>query len=55
MNIKQEKFIYARIKDYDKRLKTIEKLLNVQTGEEASPEAGEPVRSSDHQDCQTQA
>ena len=55
MNIKQEKFIYARIKDYDKRLKTIEKLLKVQTGEEASPEAGEPVRSSDHQDCQTQA
>lgn len=55
MNVKQEKFIYARIKDYDKRLRVLEELLNVHSGEEASSEAGGPAGSSDRQGCQTQA
>ncbi len=55
MNVRQEKFIYARIKDYDKRLKVLEDLLNVRSGEEASSDTGGPDGSLDRQDCQTQA
>ena len=55
MNVKQEKFVYARIKDYDRRLRRLEQLLNVHSGEEALPEAGRPDGSADRQDCQTQA
>lgn len=52
MNIKQEKFIYARLKDYDKRLRTLEGFLNVHPSEEAAPDTDEPVRSLDRQDRQ---
>ncbi len=55
MNVKQEKCIYARIQDYDKRLKVLEKLLHVRSGEEASPEAGGPDGVEDRQGCQTEA
>ena len=34
MNIRQEKFIYARIKDYEKRLSEVEKVLNIRSNEE---------------------
>ncbi len=55
MNAKQEKFIYARIKDYDRRIKVLEELLNVRSGGEAFSEAGGPAGSLDRQGCQTQA
>lgn len=55
MNIKQEKFIYARIKDYDKRLRTLEKLLSVCSCEEAAPLTDVPAGSLDQQGRQTGA
>lgn len=55
MNIKQERFVYARIKDYDRRLRELEKLMNVHSASEASPQADGPVSSVDDQGGQTEA
>jgi hypothetical protein len=55
MNIKQERFIYARLKDYEQRLKVLEKLVTVRSGQEAPPEAGRHGGSLDHPGCQTEA
>ncbi len=55
MNIKQEKFVYARLKDYEQRLRVLEKLMNVHSGPEAPPEAGSHGGSLDHPGCQTEA
>ncbi len=55
MTVKQEKFLYAKIKDYEKRLGRLEKLLNVQGCEKVEPQAVCPDPSYDGMDRQTGA
>ena len=55
MTVKQEKLLYAKIKDYEKRLGILEKLLNVQGCGEVEPPAVCPDPSYDGMDRQTEA
>ena len=55
MTIKQEKFLYAKIKDYEKRIGRLEKLLNVQACDDDKPRAVCPDLADAGMDTQTAA